>query len=165
MSLKSALESLAPRFSTVSKGYNPADQMFHFEVTINGQSFDYMMGVGHAKEPQAGLRFHVCGEHTDNIPKDWRTSRTVFATEFRSIWFNDAKSHPTVDLPSVVECLLSDAQSGSLSFEHFCSEFGYDSDSRSAQATHNACRDNLCKMVQAFGFSGLAALERSLSEE
>ena len=39
----------------------------------------------------------------------------------------------------VLYCLCSDAYSGELSFEHFCSEFGYDLDSRKAEATYKAC--------------------------
>lgn len=38
----------------------------------------------------------------------------------------------------VLECLLSDS-TVSDDFEEFCSEFGYDTDSRKAEATHKAC--------------------------
>ena len=39
----------------------------------------------------------------------------------------------------VLYCLASDAQAGDLSFEDFCSDFGYDSDSRKAEQTWKAC--------------------------
>jgi hypothetical protein len=39
-----------------------------------------------------------------------------------------------------LDCLLSDARAGEQSFEEFCTEFGYDADSRRAEATWRACR-------------------------
>jgi hypothetical protein len=44
---------------------------------------------------------------------------------------------PTAD--GVLDCLLSDASAGEQTFEEFCSDFGYDSDSRKAEATYRAC--------------------------
>ena len=39
----------------------------------------------------------------------------------------------------VLECLLSDAQLGALNFEEFCSELGFDPDSRKALASWKEC--------------------------
>lgn len=39
----------------------------------------------------------------------------------------------------VLYCLCADARSGEMSFEEFCSEFGYDPDSRKHHATWKAC--------------------------
>lgn len=39
----------------------------------------------------------------------------------------------------VLSCLMSDANSSELSFEEFCSDFGYDSDSRKAEETWKSC--------------------------
>lgn len=47
-------------------------------------------------------------------------------------------SDPTAE--GCLECLLSDAQSGELDFEQFCGDLGYDTDSRSAEATWKACQ-------------------------
>jgi len=38
-----------------------------------------------------------------------------------------------------LESLLSEAQCGDNSFEEFCAELGYDTDSRKAEATYKAC--------------------------
>jgi hypothetical protein len=40
----------------------------------------------------------------------------------------------------VLSCLISDARSGEESFEDFCSELGYDSDSRQAERIWRTCR-------------------------
>lgn len=48
------------------------------------------------------------------------------------------KREPNVK--DVMSSLLMDASAGELgSFESFCSEFGYDTDSRKAEKTYNAC--------------------------
>lgn len=44
-------------------------------------------------------------------------------------------------LSGVLECLILDASTGDQSFEDFCSDFGYDTDSRRAERTWEACVD------------------------
>jgi hypothetical protein len=44
------------------------------------------------------------------------------------------------DLKGTLACLMSDASSGNMNFEEFCSEFGYDTDSRNAYAVYNDCK-------------------------
>ena len=39
----------------------------------------------------------------------------------------------------VLHCLVSDARMGEMDFHEFCGEFGYDEDSRKAEATHKQC--------------------------
>lgn len=47
-------------------------------------------------------------------------------------------AEPTVY--EVLSCLASDASACGMSFEEFCSECGYDSDSRKAERTYKACQ-------------------------
>ena len=49
-----------------------------------------------------------------------------------------AASDPTVS--DVVETLTLDGYALSVSFEEWCAEYGYDTDSRSAESTYRACR-------------------------
>lgn len=44
------------------------------------------------------------------------------------------------DAMSFLGCIFLDADCGSMSFSDFCCEFGYDSDSRKAYATWEACQ-------------------------
>lgn len=55
------------------------------------------------------------------------------------------------DAESVLECLLSDAQAGEQDFEDFCSDFGYDSDSRRAEKIWRACRKIAPRLRQFLG--------------
>jgi len=43
------------------------------------------------------------------------------------------------DLDGALECFLMDASAGSETFEDFCANFGYDTDSRSAYKIYKAC--------------------------
>ena len=65
---------------------------------------------------------------------------------------NNKKILPDDDLLNALECIISDAISGTYSFEEFCDEFGYDEDSRSAERIHKACIDTLNR-VNTLGIS------------
>jgi cellulose biosynthesis protein BcsQ len=68
----------------------------------------------------------------------------------------DAQKHITEmddqELKNALECIISDAIAGSDSFENFCSNFGYDKDSRTAERIYNACKESLSKM-DCLGFT------------
>lgn len=49
------------------------------------------------------------------------------------------------DLLNAFECFISDAMAGEQDFEDFCNEFGYDSDSRTAERIHKECIKSLNK--------------------
>lgn len=55
------------------------------------------------------------------------------------------------DATSVLSCLSMDAYRGSETFEEFCSDLGYDTDSRSAYDTWQTCRDTELRMRRMFG--------------
>ena len=64
------------------------------------------------------------------------------------------KERPT--LKGVMECLFLDAESSSENFEDFCSNFGYDTDSRKAERIYNACKrikENLKRLLgEQYGY-------------
>ena len=51
----------------------------------------------------------------------------------------------------VLESLVMDAQAGLESFEDFCGDSGYDTDSRKAHGTWEACREIGTQLVNLFG--------------
>lgn len=57
------------------------------------------------------------------------------------------------DLLNAFYCFISDALSGTHSFENFCSEFGYDIDSRTAEKTWKACKRSFDKFWNLTGYS------------
>ena len=51
----------------------------------------------------------------------------------------------------VLDNLQSDCRFGDESFDDFCADLGYDTDSRRAYATWEACRDQMFEMRRLFG--------------
>lgn len=56
---------------------------------------------------------------------------------------------PTLD--SVMESLLMDCNVDQYSFDEFCGEFGYDTDSRKAEASYKACLKLAKNVKRVFG--------------
>ena len=69
------------------------------------------------------------------------------------------------DLKTVLECLQSDARAGNQSFEYFCGDFGYDTDSRRAEATWKACRKTHKELTRLFGIQVDTFLSLDFNEE
>lgn len=57
------------------------------------------------------------------------------------------------DLLNAFYCFVSDALAGVDSFENFCSEFGYDTDSRNAEKIWRACKRSTNKFFNLTGYS------------
>ena len=57
------------------------------------------------------------------------------------------------DLLYVFYCFLSDAISGMSYFEAFCDDYGYDTDSRTAEKAWRACRRSWEKFFRLSGYS------------
>jgi hypothetical protein len=55
------------------------------------------------------------------------------------------------DMQFALYCFLSDATAAENSFEDFCNEFGYDTDSRNAEKTYRACVKANSKAIRLFG--------------
>jgi len=72
------------------------------------------------------------------------------------------KENPNIN--GVLECLQSDSLSGDFTFEGFCDEFGYDSDSRKAEKTFKACQETRFKLKKFFNGNFLRFLDADLVE-
>lgn len=68
------------------------------------------------------------------------------------------------DLLGAFDCFLSDACAGQQSFDEFCSEFGYDNDSRRAEQTHKACIRSYDKAQRILAGDDLYDLSNKLRE-
>lgn len=64
----------------------------------------------------------------------------------------------------VIHSLLMDSEAAEESFEDWCSNFGYDSDSRKAERTYRACMETAKKMHRLFTEAELAELREAFSE-
>lgn len=78
-------------------------------------------------------------------------------------YFSQGSAHtspPTRE--DVLDCLATDCQSAESTFEDWCAELGYDSDSRKAEAIYNACRKERVELTKFLsqGKAGRVGLER-----
>ena len=64
----------------------------------------------------------------------------------------------------VLGCLVSDAQCGEYDFEEFCSNMGYDEDSRRAERIHKACQRTAEKLERFLG-EDYDEIAQALNEE
>lgn len=76
----------------------------------------------------------------DSFPRGSNAWRVELRYQGRSMtvpfYTGPALGEPTV--ADVVECLISDASGADQSFEDWCSDYGYDTDSRKDEATYKA---------------------------
>lgn len=64
----------------------------------------------------------------------------------------------------VLHCVLLDSSAVGQSFESWCSDFGYDSDSRKAEANYRACQNNADKIARLLGAQQRKALAEALQD-
>jgi hypothetical protein len=91
---------------------------------------------------------------------DWHRTATGYRVTVRyqrrsftfDYWHGSAITEAPEDRPAeVVDSLLSDAQAGDESFEDFCGNFGYDTDSRKTERTYRACQRTARHVQRVFG--------------
>lgn len=137
------------------------DRSLNWKVTIKKGdreilTTDYMAGIAH------------CPSYND---KDFgrpgymsinRDNALVEETEKgRAVGHITGMSGSTIspEIPSVIACLCSDADIiDTSSFEDWAANWGYDTDSRAAEATYRACLDTALKLRNGLGDAGFAAL-------
>ena len=91
-----------------------------------------------------------------------RNGKKHFSTTFTDSINNTQKGIKSDDI-DIIYCIVADAQcvQWNNSFEDFCSEFGYDTDSRSAERIYNACEktyNNIQRLFNSDGFDFLSAV-------
>lgn len=118
------------------------DKMFHFIVLINGEAFQYSKGLGYATQKREKNKTYAKISDADG--------RAALGKKYEE-FTNCYVSLPTLD--SVLESLFLDASAYSESFDSWCSNCGYDSDSIKALNMYQACCENGKKLRKALGTS------------
>jgi len=123
------------KYSINFTGRNESKEWAHYKwhVMINGVSFDYKTGLGHATG-----KVNLFGKRL------W-TKPAIKTISLEKEWVHV----PEID--QVLECLFSDSQAGSESFNDFCDNFGYSNDSLKALDTYRECMDINKKLRLALG--------------
>ena len=170
-----SIESSAPRGEVEPAQSKESKPWPHiaYDVTLkrNGKpiwSGPYKLGVGHVKTP----KLFSCARFTS---KEQALLQTWQNTPYAE--FTDKKLHATVaaklaaaqnvtpKLDDVLSSLLMDGSAyfDAQSFEEWCSDYGYDADSRKAEATWKACDEVGRNLARAFTPSELSDLREVAS--
>lgn len=87
----------------------------------------------------------------DASASHWRCTLTYEGRRM-SVQYHMGSAHKSSpELLGVLGCLFSDASSGDTDFSDFCSEFGYEEDSRKAEKTWKACASMNVRLHKLLG--------------
>lgn len=104
--------------------------------TCEGQSFEFYTGIGH--------RIPAMGFRAKQAFNDYRGKNL---TQYGFDRFINEFSRPKYPTPTdLLYCLVMDASASEESFEDWCSNFGYDSDSIKALETYRECQKTASKL-------------------
>lgn len=109
-------------------------------VVINGQTFDYRTGIGHRK-PLTPLYKDEFNRVKNMNPRKDKGNLMLHNDQLEKC------SRPKkLDLDDVLYSLIMDSYATEETFEDWCSEYGYDADSRKAERMYNDCKENTKKL-------------------
>jgi hypothetical protein len=113
---------------------------FH-DLTVSYKLVDVVNGFPFVEKDKSP-RYH----YKITVKRD--SSRRMF-DYYSSIndYQNGKKELEENDLKFALECILSDAIAGLDTFSNFCSEFGYDENSRNAEKVWKACKRSSAKLL------------------
>lgn len=113
------------------------------------EDFDFFTGIGHRKP--APMPEHVRAMSPYSIG--------------RQNWERANPGTPVAPHPAdVLHSLILDSSAVGQSFESWCDEYGYDSDSRKAEATYRECQQNADKLARVLGRPLIAELSTLLQD-
>lgn len=115
---------------------------------------DYTQGIGHLPETEAYL-FKRYGNR-NSLARDAYYKNVAHDGKYGAVLRD--RPLPPPALLDVLYSLVSDSDADENSFEDWCSNYGYDTDSRWAEATYNACREIGTKLRRMLGADNLARL-------
>lgn len=112
-------------------------------VIIEGQDFEYSCGIGHRIEKDRFQKDEFKRVKNMNPKKD-KTNLLHYIDILKS-----CSKPKTLNIDDILFCLILDAQSGTETFDEFCSNFGYNEDSIKHNEIYRACQKN-GKKVKTF---------------
>lgn len=119
------------------------------------EEFEFFTGLGHRKpneSPMAKASAHSLRS----------VSKRMLAWEKH---YKNYPDKPQAPHPAdVLHSIILDSSAVGQSFESWCSDFGYDTDSRKAYATYEACQKNADKLARVFDTTARTAIAEALQD-
>lgn len=126
-----------------------------YTITVRGQVFSYRMGEGHVPwgkvvagdyvvRVKGGKALRMTMEQRGMAQRKTEQPHIRWAAHMLEAWAGTCAAIANAagvapDVGEVLGCVARDGEAINQTFEDWCGEFGYDSDSRKAEETYNAC--------------------------
>lgn len=117
------------------------------------ETVEYFTGTGHRAVPMVNGR--------PKRPMSWDN---VQSPRELARWKKENEKPVAPHAAGVLHSLILDSSAASQSFADWCSDFGYDTDSRKALATYEACQQCADKLRRIFTHAEIAALSEALQD-
>ena len=98
----------------------------------------------------ADFQYGAASKSRDDMPNNWKVTLHYQGRSMTADFYGGSM----VENPSTADVLYSllvDTSAGDQSFSDFCGDFGYDEDSRSAEATWKACKATAPRLHRLLG--------------
>jgi len=160
--------TLTAEFVPQSRSRNAGEKQpsLNWKVTIARGSrtlgpLDYMQGIGHLpKLPERIRNLRMAQDYEHKAAEAGRLGR--YSGGFIQL---TQQPIPPPTLREFLYCVVADASVlDSGGFEDWAREFGYDTDSRSAEATYRACLEQSLAFRALIGDDGLRSLQQAYSD-
>lgn len=119
------------------------------------EEFDYFTGLGHRELPISKI------SNTPIKPKSWDN---VQSPKELATWKEENKKPVAPHAAGVLYSLILDSSACEQSFESWCSDLCYDSDSRKAYVIYEACQKNADKLARVIPRAVLEQLREALQD-
>lgn len=134
-----------------------------FTITLGTQAFKYSAGIGH--------RYYTKLAFGDKPPKfakkadkSLRDMQAIIGQSGFAVQGKYATFVPVPASASVIWCLLLDSSAVNGSFDDWCADNGYDTDSRKALETYLECQQTATKLLKVFTNSQIETLQAMLED-
>ena len=136
---------------TKAKSENWQDTADKWQVSINGQKFDYYTGIGHRT-------LDTMAKYRVKTGLGVNSFQQLLAKYNLKTTLEYSKPVPP-KLDDVLHSLVMDSSACEESFDDWCSDYGYDTDPRKALDLYLQCQENATKLRKA-GINIAAERER-----
>jgi hypothetical protein len=119
------------------------------------QAIDFLNKTGATID----VKFSHSGKHFDGDKEDRGIYKVTISRNKREYSFQFGQSIINSGAPSFYDILSCLTKYDPGLFEDFCSEMGYDTDSKKAEKTYNAVRDEYLNMAKLFSDDELEAMQ------
>jgi len=131
-------------------------------VGKNLQTFEFFTGIAHRAEPTARDR-SVAKFDFPGLTQNDITRRTIYGRNYLAA-VEKLRKPQAPHAASVLHSLILDSDAATQTFESWCGELGYDTDSRKAFATYEACQQEHDKLMKVFTHTQVEQLREALQD-